>query len=208
MSKLFSSRLGWPGKGVKKTTRLHVNNLHAEVGDSELSMLFDKFAPVRATVKRHRVTGESRCFGFVDFRDTQSSEDAIKAMDDYLYMGRRLRINYANPSIELTNGQSFDQRSRPSRRYYEREMENDAESDVLQHEPADPLTRSVSRSPIPPRSPSPTTSTEPQPATASPKTADTIGQFYLMVAIDPTKNIDMKTACLALLEQLNKQTDV
>jgi RNA recognition motif-containing protein len=190
------------------SARLYVSGLHAEISDTDLIVLFSKYGPQNATVKRWRDSGVSRGFGFVQFASQEAATEARNALDQFRYMGNTLRVTYADPSIEFQSGRRLHgaRPPRPPRelRLPRREREADAESDVLLHEPPDPLARSCSRSST--RSPSPLP--RQQMAVCSGAAAGAAcGTFYLMMAIDPTKNTDIKTLCGDLLRQFATQEE-
>lgn len=172
------------------SNRLFVAGLNRIIDDFELGKLFDKFEPTKAFVKRNYETGESRGFGFVQFDSAEVAAEALSAFNGFRYMDNTLRVSFADPNDAFARTRVRRLRDPPGRPFVPRRVmmseprnDNDAESDVLQHEPPDPLARSVSRSPSPPPPP--------------PQAAQ--GQFYIMFAVDPT---NLKSACETMLKKL------
>lgn len=80
------------------STKLFVGNLSYSIGDPELLRLFAPHGDVQsARVVQDRETGQSRGFGFVEMSNPNEARDAIAALADREYMGRRLTVSEARP---------------------------------------------------------------------------------------------------------------
>ena len=77
---------------------IYVGNLAYEVTSEDLGEVFKEYGKVkRATVPQDRETGKSRGFGFVEMVNEDDEKKAIEALDGAEWMGRRLRVNKAEP---------------------------------------------------------------------------------------------------------------
>jgi len=75
---------------------LFVGNLPYNVDDFDLEDLFREFGDVRyAKIVRDNDSKQSKGFGFVKMLDEVDAEKAIKALNGYELMGRRLKVNKA-----------------------------------------------------------------------------------------------------------------
>jgi len=75
---------------------LYVGNLPFSTTSDELAELFSRFGTVtKAQVIMDRETGRSRGFGFVEM--ASGVDEAIAAMNNAEYQGRRLTVNEAQP---------------------------------------------------------------------------------------------------------------
>jgi RNA recognition motif-containing protein len=193
--------------------RLFVSNLHPDIDDATLGMLFSQFKPIQALVKRNHITNLSRGFGFVEFAGIDVASDALATLNGTRCMGMAIRVTFAGQREDFSKNQHSRWREtrRPGARPFvprrgelDTRSENDAESDILQHEPPDPLAvRSQS-----PRSPTPVASAMLASASSMPMPVAPAGQIYLMLAIDPTKTTDLKSACAMLLKQITDTESV
>ena len=76
--------------------KLYIGNLSFDTTDEELEEAFSEFGEiVYAIVIKDRVSGRSRGFGFVEFADEQSAQDAQEAMNGKELAGRALRVDEA-----------------------------------------------------------------------------------------------------------------
>ena len=76
--------------------KLYIGNLSFDTTDEELEEAFSEFGEiVSAVVVKDRVSGRSRGFGFVEFADEQSAQDAKEAMNGKEISGRALRVDEA-----------------------------------------------------------------------------------------------------------------
>jgi RNA recognition motif-containing protein len=82
---------------------LYVGNLPFTTTEEELTTLFGQYGTVTKTqVIMDRETGRSRGFGFVEM--SAGAEEAIQALHNAEYQGRRLTVNEAKPREERPRG--------------------------------------------------------------------------------------------------------
>jgi RNA recognition motif-containing protein len=84
--------------------KLYVGNLPYNMSDDQLQAVFSKFGtPDSARVITDRDTGQSKGFGFVEFRDDQKAKEAL-SRDGTDFGGRSLKVNEARPKNESFGG--------------------------------------------------------------------------------------------------------
>ncbi|MBY0459439.1 MAG: RNA-binding protein [Gemmataceae bacterium] len=82
---------------------LYVGNLPFTTTQAELEQLFGQYGTVtKAQVISDRETGRSRGFGFVEM--SSGADEAIAALHNAEYQGRRLTVNEAKPREERPRG--------------------------------------------------------------------------------------------------------
>jgi RNA recognition motif-containing protein len=82
---------------------LYVGNLPFNTTQVELEQLFGQYGTVtKAQVISDRETGRSRGFGFVEM--SSGAEEAINALNNAEFQGRRLTVNEAKPREERPRG--------------------------------------------------------------------------------------------------------
>ena len=76
---------------------IYVGNLPYSTTNEQMVELFGQFGAV-SSVKliNDRETGRAKGFGFVEMEDEEALK-AISALDNTEFMGRKLRVNEANP---------------------------------------------------------------------------------------------------------------
>jgi len=78
--------------------KLYVGNLPYTADDSTLRGLFEAFGEVHsARVVSDRDSGQSKGFGFVEMPKNSEADAAIKALNDRMVSGRKLKVNQAQP---------------------------------------------------------------------------------------------------------------
>jgi RNA recognition motif-containing protein len=76
--------------------KLYVGNLSFDMTDEELRDAFSEFGEiVSAVVVKDRISGRSRGFGFVEFSNEESAQNAKGAMNDKEIKGRALKVDEA-----------------------------------------------------------------------------------------------------------------
>lgn len=82
---------------------LYVGRLPKSVDESGLKRYFKQFGDVlRARVSRNKVTGASRHYAFVEFKDKEVAKVAAETMDNYLLLGHLLKVSVIeNPKENL-----------------------------------------------------------------------------------------------------------
>uniref|UniRef100_A0A565B0T1 Polyadenylate-binding protein n=1 Tax=Arabis nemorensis TaxID=586526 RepID=A0A565B0T1_9BRAS len=79
---------------VPRFTNIYVKNLPKEITDDELKKTFGKYGDISSAVVMKDQSGNSRCFGFVNFESPEAAEVAVEKMngislgEDVLYVGR------------------------------------------------------------------------------------------------------------------------
>ncbi len=78
--------------------KLYVGNLSYDTTDQELQELFAQHGTVQsANVVTDRDTGRSRGFGFVEMGSGEEAQQAIEALNESDFQGRKLVVNEARP---------------------------------------------------------------------------------------------------------------
>ncbi|XP_019184011.1 PREDICTED: glycine-rich RNA-binding protein 4, mitochondrial-like [Ipomoea nil] len=78
------------------STKLFIGGLSYSTDDSNLKEAFSSFGEiVEARVITDRDSGRSRGFGFVNFTEAESANEALSAMDGQQLHGRNIRVSYA-----------------------------------------------------------------------------------------------------------------
>ncbi|MCU0766304.1 MAG: RNA-binding protein [Gammaproteobacteria bacterium] len=86
--------------------KLYVGNLAYSTTEDELKQIFSEFGTVDSVaVIKDKFSGQSKGFAFVEMPKNSEADTAIKAMNDRLVGGRKLKVNQAQP-----------QRDRPQQR--------------------------------------------------------------------------------------------
>lgn len=82
---------------VHEDRKLFVGNLSWDTSDVTLSAAFEAFGTVvDARVIFDRYSGKSRGFGFVEFEDPASAQEALAQMNGMDVDGRAIRVDRAN----------------------------------------------------------------------------------------------------------------
>lgn len=85
--------------------RLYVGNLSYAVDSAGLQDLFSQYGRVvDAAVVKHRDTGRSKGFGFVEMETDSEAAAAIEALNNAEHDGRPLSVNEARPKEEGGGG--------------------------------------------------------------------------------------------------------
>lgn len=81
--------------------KLYVGNLSYRVSEDDFRDFFSEFGDiVSVKIITDRVTGQSKGFGFVEFADKESAENAIKERNGSDFQGRNIVVNEAKPQEE------------------------------------------------------------------------------------------------------------
>ncbi|EDV49030.1 ELAV-like protein 1 [Drosophila erecta] len=89
-------------------TNLILNYLPQDMTESEVRRLFSKFGEIRkAKIIRHRLTGISCCYGFVDYVSARQAAAAQSSMDGYETRGKRLKVAFARPSEDQSRNSNL-----------------------------------------------------------------------------------------------------
>ena len=86
--------------------KLYVGNLPYNISDDQLEAVFSRFGtPDSARVVMDRDTGQSKGFGFVEFRNEEQARQAL-SLNGTEFGGRALTVNEARPKSEGRGGRS------------------------------------------------------------------------------------------------------
>ena len=86
-------------------TNLYVGNLSYNVTSSDLENLFSPYGTVKsAQVITDKYTSRSKGFGFVEMKDGNEAQAAIKGMHLKEHDGRCMTVNEARPREERSRG--------------------------------------------------------------------------------------------------------
>jgi RNA recognition motif-containing protein len=78
--------------------KLYVGNLSKQVTDAQLNDLAVPYgALISANVATERTSGESKGFGFVEFKNDDEARAAITGLDGRDVNGQALKVNEAKP---------------------------------------------------------------------------------------------------------------
>eukprot|EP01133_Synstelium_polycarpum_P000155 gene155-182_t len=91
-------------------TLLFVGNLGPEVTREALRKMFEKYGDVdRVIMMRNKKTGESKGYGFVDYRTSIAANAAKTSLGSTTYNGRTLRVDWADTcsSLELMHSKNL-----------------------------------------------------------------------------------------------------
>ena len=86
--------------------KLYVGNLGYSVSDDQLKDLFSRFGtPESIRIITDRDTGQSKGFGFVEFRNDEEAKQAM-SLNGTEFGGRNLTVNEARPKSNEGGGRS------------------------------------------------------------------------------------------------------
>jgi RNA recognition motif-containing protein len=89
-------RLGATASEGGGPNEIYVGNLSYETGKRELMQVFEKYGKVRsARIIKHKFSGKSKGFGFVQMRTRADTQSAIRALSGSDLNGRRIVVNEA-----------------------------------------------------------------------------------------------------------------
>jgi cold-inducible RNA-binding protein len=82
-------------------TKLYVGNLPYSATEDSLKELFSQAGEVTSvTLIKDRDTGQSKGFGFIEMKNQEAMEAAIKQFNEYKMDERALKVNIAKPREE------------------------------------------------------------------------------------------------------------
>jgi len=83
------------------TTKLYVGNMNFRVVEDDLGELFAQFGNVMSVkIITDRETYRSKGFGFVEMEEKDAADEAIKELNDSVWMDRKLVVNIARERTE------------------------------------------------------------------------------------------------------------
>ena len=85
--------------------RIYVGDLADSATGEDLRAAFAAYGDVAsADVITDRYTGQSRGFGFVEMRNNDKAQEAIRGLNGSELKGRQLKVNEARPRTESRGG--------------------------------------------------------------------------------------------------------
>lgn len=83
------------------TTKLYVGNMNFRVGEDDLGELFAQYGNVVSVkIIADRETYRSKGFGFVEMEEKGAADEAIQALNDSVWMDRKIVVNIARERTE------------------------------------------------------------------------------------------------------------
>ncbi len=76
----------------KRFTNVYVKNFGENMDDDKLREMFERFGEVTSAVVSKGEDGKSKGFGFVNFKDTISAENAVKELNESDYNGKKIFV--------------------------------------------------------------------------------------------------------------------
>ena len=87
--------------------KLYVGNLSKQITDAQLNDLAVPYgALISANVATERSSGESKGFGFVEFKNEDEARAAITGLDGRDVNGQALKVNEAKPRKDAAPAQN------------------------------------------------------------------------------------------------------
>lgn len=85
--------------------KIFVGNLSWKATEEMLKQLFEAFGEVVSVkIIKDQYTDKSKGFGFVEMRDAEGAEKAIRELNDKPFLERNLRVSQAQERQERTGG--------------------------------------------------------------------------------------------------------
>jgi peptidyl-prolyl cis-trans isomerase-like 4 len=82
---------------------LFVCKLNPVTRAEDLELIFSRFGECKAEIIKDKVTGESLCYGFIEFPDRKCCEQAFFKMNNCLIDDRRIRVDFSQSVAKLWN---------------------------------------------------------------------------------------------------------
>lgn len=82
---------------------LFICKLNPVTEADDLEIIFSRFGECKADILRDKITGDSLCYGFVEFEDKKQCEKAYFKMDSSLIDDRRVRVDFSQSVSKLWN---------------------------------------------------------------------------------------------------------
>ncbi len=91
--------------------KLFIGNIPFQATETELESWFAQqgFSPTAVAIVHHRLTGDSRGFGFADFATPDEAQQAVDSLNGGDYQGRRLMLSVARsegPAVQAAGEQA------------------------------------------------------------------------------------------------------
>lgn len=82
---------------------LFICKLNPVTEAEDLEIIFSRFGECKADILRDKTTGDSLCYGFIEFEDKKQCENAYFKMDSALIDDRRVRVDFSQSVSKLWN---------------------------------------------------------------------------------------------------------
>jgi RNA recognition motif-containing protein len=88
--------------------KLFVGNISFQASETDLQTWFLEhgFPPVAVAIVRHRLTGDSRGFGFAEFSTEPIARQVLETLNGAEYQGRRLMLSVARSDAPTVQDKS------------------------------------------------------------------------------------------------------
>lgn len=84
--------------GNEGKMNLIINYLPQRLTDEQFRTIFTAIGPIKASkIVRHKETGRSYGYGFIDYRDAGDAAYAIESLNGLLVMDKTIKVSYARP---------------------------------------------------------------------------------------------------------------
>lgn len=87
----------------RKFTNVFVKNFGENMDDEKLREMFEKYGEITSAVCSKADDGKSRGFGFINFKDAESAEKAVKSLHDSEFNGKKLFVGRFQKKTERSN---------------------------------------------------------------------------------------------------------
>ncbi len=86
--------------------KLFIGNIPFQTSETDLLDWFSGhgFSPAEVAIVRHRLTGDSKGFGFAEFSNESDSQQALEQLNGAEYKGRRLMLSVARSEAPTARG--------------------------------------------------------------------------------------------------------
>ena len=91
----------------EENNNLFVKNLPGSTTPKELFELFSTYGSIISIKLKQNRNGECIGYGYVNYEDSQSAEDALNKLNGYELMGKRLQVSRFSPKKERTEEDKF-----------------------------------------------------------------------------------------------------
>mmetsp|Transcript_39337 Transcript_39337/g.156164 ORF Transcript_39337/g.156164 Transcript_39337/m.156164 type:complete len:298 (-) Transcript_39337:6803-7696(-) len=98
---------------------LFVARLNPVTQAEDLEIIFSRFGECKVDIIRDKSTGDSLCYGFIEFEDVKSCERAYFKMDNTLVDDRRIKVDFSQSVSKLWNNVRRGKRVKMSKQDYD-----------------------------------------------------------------------------------------
>jgi len=89
--------------------KLFIGNIPFQTNETDLVDWFTNhgFSPAEIAIVRHRLTGDSKGFGFAEFSNESQCQQALEQLNGAEYQGRRLMLSVARSEAPTAQGPAY-----------------------------------------------------------------------------------------------------